>query len=170
MSFKFQQHCFEWTELPKRFEVPVAVPEFLPQSQSTENHQRGIGHPWHYMRDGDNAQPPAVESIPVGPLHDEIAACWRIPRNPKKRRAVLLERLDEERRELTQDIIRYREIVERGVEALSRYDREIVYGGNDELPRASTIALKCNHIAFHKTRIAWIERELQGGQSTGVTR
>lgn len=170
MSPKHGQLTFEWSPAQPRAEEAAAAAESSPETRSTGNHQHEIGHPWHYMPGGDNAEPPAVESILARPFHDEIAACWRIPRNPKKRREVLLERLEEEKQELSKDIARYREIVERGVEALSRYDREIAYGGNDELARASSIALKCNHIASQKTRIAWIERELQRGHSTGFKR
>lgn len=66
--------------------------------------------------------------------------------------------------ELAERRDRYQSVVERGAEALSRYDREIAYGGNDELARASSLALPYNNIAWLSGRVLGLQRVL--GQRT----
>lgn len=53
-----------------------------------------------------------------------------------------------ERKELEQSRLRYEDIAARGAEALSRYDREIAYGGDDEMARAGSLALLYNQISW----------------------
>ncbi|QOJ14003.1 MAG: hypothetical protein HRU75_04840 [Planctomycetia bacterium] len=88
------------------------------------------------------------------------------PKAPAKRIIAARERLESERRELEAARARYQEIIDRGAEALSRYDREIAYGGNDEMARAGTLALLYNQIAWRKGRIACLE----GGHSRSTSR
>lgn len=83
-------------------------------------------HPWPYFHAGDNAPPVPVEEIPAE--HD--AGRWlaeRLPKTPKKRLQAMHEMLERERASLAADKARYADIVERGAEALSRYDREIAH-------------------------------------------
>ncbi len=125
-------------------------------------HRRGgydPGHPWHYYTAGDNAAPIPFEQIP--PCGD--AGRWleqELPKNPAKRIAKMRELLEREEQQLGADRQRYDEIIAHGAEALSRYDREIAYGGNDELARASSIALKYNHIRLGLSRIAWLRQRV----------
>lgn len=117
------------------------------------------GHPWHYYWAGDAAEPLAFEDIPPA----EDAGRWLerdLPKNPAKRLARLRELLTSETQRLDEDRRRYEEIVARGAEALSRFDREIAYGGNDELARAGTIALKYNHIRMGLGRVRWLREQL----------
>lgn len=120
------------------------------------------GHPWHYYSAGDNATPIPFEQIKPC---DE-AGSWlesTLPKNPAKRAARMRELLEQEQLALARDREVYEAVISRGAEALSRYDREIAYGGNDELARAGTLALKYNHIRLGLGRIAWL-RACTGGQ------
>jgi len=117
------------------------------------------GHPWHYYWAGDGAEPIAFVEIPPS----EDAGRWLerdLPKNPAKRLARLRELLTSETERLTEDRRRYEDIIARGAEALSQFDREIAYGGNDELARAGTIALKYNHIRMGLGRVRWLRQQL----------
>lgn len=119
----------------------------------------GPNHPWYYLPQGDNLPPVPVEQIPaaqgVGRFLER-----EVPKDPRKRTNKLRELLDIEHHDLSIDIERYQELADKGVAALSRYDREIAHGGNGELARASALALKFNHIAWGKGRVAWLEEQL----------
>ncbi len=115
-------------------------------------------HPWHYYRLGDHAAPMALESIPPSLNAGEDLAA-RMPKSPIKRKIFLKDTLDAERCCLQEDQRRYQDLVERGAEALSSYDREIAHGGNDELAVASALALTYNRISRALGRIAWLERQ-----------
>lgn len=125
-------------------------------------HRRGgydPGHPWHYYAAGDNAPPIPFDQIPAC----EEAGRWLerdLPKQPTKRVTRMRETLKREEEQLAADRERYEDVIARGAEALSRYDREIAYGGNDELARASTLALKYNHIRLGLGRIAWLRQRL----------
>lgn len=124
------------------------------------------GHPWHYYVAGDNAPP-----IPF----DQISPCeeagrWLerdLPKHPAKRVAKMRETLNREEQQLAADRERYEDVIAHGAEALSRYDREIAYGGNDELARASTLALKYNHIRLGLGRIDWLRQRVGSQQEFG---
>lgn len=121
------------------------------------------GHPWHYYWAGDAAAPPPFEEIP--PADD--AGRWLerdLPKNPAKRLARLRELLTVETQRLQDDRTRYEDIATRGAEALSRFDREIAHGGNDELARASALALKYNHIRMGLGRVKWLGEQLGRGR------
>ncbi len=117
------------------------------------------GHPWHYYMAGDNAPPNPFDQIPAC----EEAGRWLdrdLPKQPAKRVTKMRDILKREEEQLAADRERYEDVIARGAEALSRYDREIAYGGNDELARASTLALKYNHIRLGLGRIAWLRKRL----------
>lgn len=116
-------------------------------------------HPWHYFHAGDNAPPMPAEQIPP----DDDAGRYLepgLPKNLPKRIARLREWLAREQEQLEADKIRYADIVERGAEALSRYDREIAYS-SDAMARASALALKYRHVSLALGRLHWIEAELK---------
>lgn len=116
-------------------------------------------HPWHYLAEGDGASSVPLNQIP----RDENAGHFlesSLPKNPKKRLERVCQLLDQERDRLAADKLRYLEIVERGAEALSRYDREIAYT-SDELAVACTLALKYRHISLGLGRIAWLEQQVE---------
>lgn len=122
------------------------------------------GHPWHYYPAGDNAPPVPFEQIPPC----EEAGQWLerdLPRNSAKRLQKMRELLERERLQLADDRRRYEDIVARGAAALSRFDREIAYGGNDDLARASALALKYNHIRLGLGRIRWLESRVNRNTS-----
>lgn len=117
------------------------------------------GHPWHYYWAGNGAEPLTFDEIPPA----EDAGRWLerdLPKNPAKRLARMRELLTAETQRLAEDRRRYEEIVARGAQALSHFDREIAYGGNDELARASTIALKYNHIRMGLGRVRWLRDQV----------
>lgn len=126
----------------------------------------GPGHPWHYYRLGDNAAPMPVDAVPPA-KGLEHTFDRELPRRGPKRIVKARELLDAERRGLEADRQRYQAIVERGADALSRYDREIAHGGDLEMARASALALTFNHIAWRLGRIAVLERELSRTTSRG---
>ena len=116
-------------------------------------------HPWHYFHAGDNAPPVPVEQIPA----DEDAGQYLepgLPKNRAKRIARLREWLTREQEQLEADKIRYADIVERGAEALSSYDREIAYT-SDAMARAGALSLKYRHVSLARGRLRWIEDELK---------
>ncbi len=132
---------------PASSSVPPSPPRYRP------------GHPWYYLPDGDHQPPlPAHEIPPAANVGTFVAR--ELPRRSDNREYRLHELLAAEEAELTRCIARYAEVVERGADALSRYDREIAYDGDLELARASSLALVHNHIAWHKGRIEWIKAEL----------
>lgn len=90
-----------------------------------------------------------------------------LPKRGQKRIIKARELLDAERRGLEADRRRYQAIVERGADALSRYDREIAHGGDLEMARASALALTFNHVAWRLGRIAVLERELTRSNARG---
>ncbi len=141
---------------------PTIPPSHAPDSSDSSGSSYGPGHPWHYLPQGDNASPVPFEDIPAS---DESARAMErdLPKARAKRIIAVRERLESERRELDEARVRYQEIIDRGAEALSRYDREIAYGGNDELARAGTLALLFNQAAWRKGRIACLEREQSRG-------
>lgn len=116
------------------------------------------GHPWHYFSEGDAAPP-----IPVDEIDADLDAGRGIerdlPKNRSKRIQRMRELLEHERQRVEEDRIRYEDIVQRGAEALSRYDREISHT-SDEMARASALSLKYNHIRFGLGRVAWLRKQL----------
>lgn len=115
-------------------------------------------HPWHYFHAGDNAPPVPVEEIPADP----DASRWlseRLPKNPKKRSQVLHDMLEREQASLEADKARYADIVKRGAEALSRFDREIAHT-SDAMAVATALALKYRHVSLGLGRVAWLMSQL----------
>lgn len=109
--------------------------------------QYGPGHPWHYYREGDASEPCPVEAIPPGRGTCEDFGI-RLPADTAKRRVRLESLRIESADAVAQAERRYQELIDRGVEALSSYDRQIAYGGNDDLAWASSIALAYNQVRF----------------------
>lgn len=116
------------------------------------------GHPWHYYHAGDNAPPIPVDQIDPDPDAGRFIE-RDLPKNPAKRSKRLRDLLESDHRSLEEDRRRYQDIVERGPEALSRYDREIAHT-SDEMARATALSLKYNHIRIGLGRIAWLETRL----------
>lgn len=145
--------------------APTIPPSHAPESPDSSGSSYGPGHPWHYLPQGDNASPVPFEDIPAS---DESARAMEqeLPKPRVKRIIAARERLESERRELDEARVRYQEIIDRGAAALSRYDREIAYGSDDEMARAGTLALLYNQIAWRKGRIACLE----GGHSRSASR
>lgn len=116
-------------------------------------------HPWHYFHAGDNAAPIPVNEIPADPEAGRFIES-DLPKNPAKRIVRLHDLVERERQQLDTDMSHYADIIERGAEALSLYDREIAYS-SDALARASAIALKYRHISLGRGRLQWIDSELK---------
>lgn len=125
------------------------------------------GHPWHYYYKGDGAEPLPLDAIPARATTLEQLGV-KLPKSPAKRVAFLQKMLYDQRQQLAQDEARYQELIDRGVKALSKYDREIAHGGDDDLAIASAIALKFNHVSGTRGRVQMLERSIgrlnpQGG-------
>jgi hypothetical protein len=114
------------------------------------------GHPWHYYRQGDAAEPPGVDEIPPGP----VLSPPKLPKNPRKRTELQTRMLQDQEKQLSQDCARYIELVENGAKALSDFDRNMAPADDAELGWASAVALKYNHIRFGKGRVLGIRQAL----------
>lgn len=131
-----------------------------PEAEEAEPFSYDPGHPWHYYYEGDGAEPLPLDSIPARATSlEQFGVKW--PTNPTKRRAMMEQMLKAQRDQLALDVGRYRELIDQGVEALTRYDREIAHGGNDDLALASSIALKYTHISSGRGRVQCLERQLE---------
>lgn len=116
-------------------------------------------HPWHYFHAGDSAMPVPVDEIPTDDQAGQFVE-RDLPKNPAKRLMRLRELFARESQQLEADRARYMEIVERGAEALSRYDREIAHT-SDAMARATALALKYRHVSLGLGRVKWIRAELR---------
>lgn len=65
------------------------------------------------------------------------------------------------RQELERSQRRMTHLQEQGVEALSRYDREIAYGGDDERAIQMTTWLVGNHIAYFTEKLSHCDEPVQ---------
>lgn len=124
------------------------------------SHRYDPGHPWHYYHQGDNAPPIPVEDIEADADGGRFIE-RDLPKNRAKRTQRIREMLETERIRVAEDKQRYQEIVKRGAEALSRYDREIAHS-SDEMARATALSLKYNHIRWGLSRLAWLEAQANG--------
>ncbi|HEY7116908.1 MAG TPA: hypothetical protein VH475_09995, partial [Tepidisphaeraceae bacterium] len=130
-----------------------------PEADEVNGYSYDPAHPWHYYHEGDGAEPLPLEQIPARPVAlDNFGVKW--PKNPTKQKLMLEQLLDTQRTQLDQDEVRYRELVENGIEALSSYDRNIAHAGNADLAWASAIALKFVHISRGRGRIECLQRQL----------
>jgi hypothetical protein len=127
--------------------------------QGTRRESYEPSHPWHYFHAGDNAAPVPVDVIPLDADAGQLIEST-LPKNRAKRTTALRELAEREQCQLDADKQRYADIVARGAEALSRYDREIAYS-SDALARASALALKYRHISLGRGRLQWIHNELR---------
>lgn len=157
------QKVFDWAkeEAPKEARADKQPGRERPQVDGTcaTSSAYAPTHPWHYLAAGDGAAPEAVHEItPADGAGKFLEA--KLPRNPQKRIIRIRELLNQEREQLATDKQRYLDVVERGVEALSRYDREVAYS-SVELAVASTIALKYTHISLGLGRVEWLEKQIE---------
>lgn len=160
------QLTFDWSaEKPSAenkqtaHQTPDPLDKSSDQNDSLATPGYGPEHPWYYLKRGDNAQPLPISDIqPASYLGCMFGR--DLPKSGPKRlvRARVLLKAEEEG--LAKDCARYLDIVERGAEALSQFDREIAHGGDLDMARASALALKHNHISNRLGRIAILEREL----------
>lgn len=126
------------------------------EEDETASLQYDPGHPWHYYREGDAAEPMPIDEIPAAPSWDLPVT----PKIPRKRAAFLQQLLVDQERQLSEDRNRYTELAEKGADALSAYDRNIAHNGNDDLAWASAVALKFNHIRNGQARVAALRAAL----------
>ncbi len=140
---------------PHEARQPAAAAPEPPRSSADEWSSKGHdpSHPWYYYHKGDNAPPVPFESIPANE-EARRAMGADLPKSAAKRAIKAREFLAIERKELEQARPRYEDIVARGAEALSRYDREIAHGGDDDMARAGSLALLYNQISWRRGRIA----------------
>jgi hypothetical protein len=144
---------------PKAAEELDRWSRLKPDADETRSSEYDPGHPWHYYDQGDGADPLPLDAIPTRPVGTEpFNVKW--PKAAAKRCLMMDKMLASQRVQLAEDEQRYQCLLKDGVEALSRYDREIAHGGNDDLAWASAIALKYNHVSGARSRIVWLEQQL----------
>jgi hypothetical protein len=129
------------------------------QDAGTYQPQYDPGHPWYYYAAGDGLPPLDVDAIEPAKQSPDLGI--KLPKNPEKRDQQLRDMYEDAIRQLDADKQRYTELVAVGVAALSDYDRNIAYGGNDALAWASSVALKHNHIANALARVEHLEKLLE---------
>ncbi len=115
------------------------------------------GHPWYYYHMGDKAQPIPFKEIPASTNAAESTE-QALPKAGGRRKVKARIMLEEERRALDETRARYLEVIERGVEALSRYDIEIASQGNADMARSVALSLLYNQIAWRRGRIEYLEQ------------
>lgn len=117
-------------------------------------------HPWYYLPAGDAREPVPASEIP-GSSFGDVDIGFSVPKDARKRAVVLEQLLRDQQSQLDRDITRYEQLIEQGAAALSDYDRNIAYSGNDEMALASAFALKYSQIAFGKGRVEWLRRKVE---------
>lgn len=127
------------------------------------------GHPWYYLQAGDGKSPVPADEIPAAKNLGQYIE-HELPKSGARRVARIRQLLDEERRQLVADRLRYQELVERGIEALSHYDRYSVFLGDEELEVATALSLKYNHISWHRGRVEYLVEELSKCNPRGCSR
>ena len=143
-------------------EPPPATPEPKPWENTTATAaDYAPTHPWYYLLGGRHL---AVDDIPPAESQGRDPK-W--PKDAAKRRQQAEHTLEQLRIGLAKDIERYQDIQARGVAALSRYDREICYGGDPDMAVASSLALTVSHIAWGKGRVR--DYELEVARSVAAT-
>jgi hypothetical protein len=152
------QLLFDWATPPASAQLQGGKRELC-----QNEHRWPPNHPWHYLPKGDDAAPMPFEKIPASREAGRLLA-EDLPK-ARARRIIQARQLQEaERARLEELRERYQDVVTRGALALSRYDREIAYGGNDELARAGTLALLFNQISVTRGRLKFLEVERQGNR------
>jgi len=116
------------------------------------------GHPWFYLARGDGQQPVPLSEIPARKCDGRFID--KLPKDPAKRRVKLERLLADEVAHLAGYELNYTDLIKRGGQALSEYDRNIAYGGDEELAVASSLALRFNHIAHCRGRVRWLQAKL----------
>lgn len=107
----------------------------------------GPGHPWYYLAGG---APIPASDIRPGRHYDEA---WYRGRLSGRKLAAEIERAE---RELAEATAHYTALCEGRTRAVSSHDRRLF--GDDELAIAQSLALRHNHIAWHKGEIEFFRR------------
>lgn len=127
-------------------------------------------HPWYYKLGG---KPLTVEEIEPAEISDTSASVHigRLPKDAKARAEKLRTVLERNRDTLARDSGRYRDLVERGAEALDEYERALMEEAGDDEDSSNelqdALALRHNHIAYGKGMVAALERLLAATPEPG---
>jgi hypothetical protein len=124
------------------------------------------GHPWHYLAQGDSRSPVPVDEISPGPV-DAATAAAKLPKDRATREKKLRALRAHQKSRLAADRQRYTQLVDLGAAALSDFDRNIAYAGDEELAWASAVALAYTSIRSGLGRLAWIEHQIASLLGTG---
>lgn len=137
-----------------------------PADERDEVNDYEPSHPWYYHLGGKplRVEEIATASLSAGSIHSSIS---RWPSDPGKQRARLAEVLEREKAELAARIARYTEVVDRGPDVLSGFERtrQREWENSDAGDRAcspyhSTLSLVHNHVVYSMGRVAAIEHML----------
>lgn len=101
-------------------------------------------HPWYYLTGG-------------APLHPDNIEPGTCDYTFATKKGNLDEQITHAEEHLKADIERYMDIVTRGVDALSHFDRTIPFGNDEQLALATALALKHNHICYYKGLLRALE-------------
>lgn len=129
------------------------------REEAQESEPYPPSHPWYYLRRGDFQKPVPLADIPPAEAAGQfISEKW--PRNPAKREAKIRQMLSDQAAQLKEDEARYQELIERGADALSVYDKTISSGGDVELALATAMSLKYNHVSNGRGRVNHLQNLL----------
>ena len=122
-------------------------------------------HPWYYLNGGTPPEPEAIGPADIAQaklhnIHLPYSISKSLPdKQGVKRRAALPAALESARQMLAKTIARYRDVLARGPEALSAFDRTIAHD-DDRMAVASALSMMNNHIANEKAVVLFLEAEL----------
>ncbi len=134
--------------------TPVLDPLDVMETSTAPGGGWDPGHPCYYKHGG-----PIMPADQIWGYRLELPHKLAKIRIGDKRKAMATDLLAKARESLKQTILRYEDVVNRGAEALSHYDRTIAFQNDDDALQGS-LALIFNHICYDKGTIAVLCKEL----------
>lgn len=117
------------------------------------------GHPWYYKLGGKILTIDEIEPMDVDP--EMFAYC-------RKRYKSASEMLAAHEASFAREAVLYNDLVARGIEAVSKFDRECAYGGDDQMAYCGSLSLVHNHLCYDKGYIKYIRENCQLADQTAL--
>jgi hypothetical protein len=113
------------------------------------------GHPWYYKLGGRILSVDEIEPMDVDASRETWVFSRKLPKDLKRRRKVMEESIKTNEAQLVKDIANYEDVVARGSDAVSDFDKRMGYGIETYL------SLAHNHIRSDKGIIRAIKAALE---------
>ena len=140
---------------------PIVAPKLVVDPGLIEETGENLypeGHPWFYLFGGKPT--PAEKIIPRAEM--QIVGFYFEKRITKKNRRADLDReLEWAEKGLRQDIERYNDLLTRGTDAVSDYDKNIACGGDVKMAVAVALGLVHGHIMWDRSKVLCLRKELE---------